>query len=404
VSRPWLQWLALNRNTGAVAAAGLLMSLGEELWKRFLPKYLESFGAPLLAIGAYGSARDLFDGLAQYPGGWLSDRYGRRNALMLFVAIAIMGYLLLAFATSWPPVFAGMVLVLAWSSMASPTVFAVIGDALPSERRAMGFSVQSILRRTPIAVAPVLGGLLIASMGVQAGVRAGLVATIVLALATLVVVSRVQLALPPAAGGVTLIGLWQTLPGQLRRLLLADILVRTCEGLVDVFLVIYALDIVGIGAPQYGVLVSVQMITSILCYLPAARLADRVGRRPLVIATFLAFAAFPVAVVMATSFAGLIGAFIIGGLREIGEPARKALIVDLARPDLRARAVGLYYLIRSLSIAPAAFVGGVLWRARPELPFWLAGLFGLLGTMAFATMGTGPRLRPKPAPGGHRTS
>jgi len=398
-----LQWLALNRNTGAVAAAGLLMSLGEELWKRFLPKYLESFGAPLLVIGAYGSTRDLFDGLAQYPGGWISDRYGRRNGLMVFVGIALVGYALLALGTAWPQVFAGMILVLAWSSMASPTVFAVIGDALPPDRRAMGFSVQSILRRIPIVVAPLIGGLLIASMGMQAGVRVGLVVTIVLALTTLMIVSRVRLTLPPMAGGVTIVGLWHTLPEPLRRLLLADILVRTCEALVDVFLVIYALDIVGIGAPQYGFLVSIQVTTSILCYLPAARLADRIGRGPLVIATFLAFAVFPVAVVLATSFAGLVAAFVIGGLREIGEPARKALIVDLARSDLRARSVGLYYLVRSLSIAPAAFVGGVLWRMRPELPFWLAGLFGLLGTAAFGLVGRMPG-DPKPVGPGGRTS
>jgi hypothetical protein len=110
-----------------------------------------------------------------------------------------------------------------------------------------------------------------------------------------------------------------------------------------------------------------------------------------------------VAVVLATSFAGLVAAFVIGGLREIGEPARKALIVDLARSDLRARSVGLYYLVRSLSIAPAAFVGGVLWRTRPELPFWLAGLFGLLGTAAFALMGRMPN-DPKPVGPAGRTS
>jgi MFS family permease len=397
-----LHWLALNRNTGAVAAAGLLMSLGEELWKRFLPKYLESFGAPVLAIGAYGSTRDLFDGLAQYPGGWISDRYGRRAGLMLFVTLAMIGYVVLALGTTWPAVFAGMIVVMAWSSMASPTVFAVIGDALPPNRRAMGFSVQSILRRVPIAVAPLLGGLLIARLGVRPGVQAGLAVTIVLALTTLVIVSRVRLSLPALSGAVTLAGLWRTLPQPLRKLLLADILVRTCEGLVDVFLVIYALDVVGIGAPQYGMLVSIQMITSILCYLPAARLADRVGRGPLVIATFLAFALFPVAVVLATSFTGLMAAFVVGGLREVGEPARKALIVDLARPDLRARSVGLYYLVRSLSIAPAAFLGGVLWRAQPQLPFWLAGVFGLLGTAAFAFT-AGADSNAKPAGPGGRT-
>jgi MFS family permease len=164
-----------------------------------------------------------------------------------------------------------------------------------------------------------------------------------------------------------------------------------------VFLVIYALDIVGIGAPAYGLLVTVQMTTAILGYLPGARLAQRFGRKPLVTATFLAFALFPIAVVAARSFAGLVAAFVIGGLREIGEPARKALIVDLARSDLRARSIGLYYLVRSLSITPAAFVGGLLWRSQPALPFFLAGAFGLAGAAVFAATVSPPGQRPKPA-------
>jgi MFS family permease len=177
---------------------------------------------------------------------------------------------------------------------------------------------------------------------------------------------------------------WRSLPQSLRRLLLSDILVRTSEALVDVFLVIYALDVVGVRAPQYGLLVSVQMTTSILVYLPAARLADRIGRKPLVIATFVAFGLFPLAVVSARSLAGLLAAFVVGGLREVGEPARKALIVDLARADLRARSVGLYYLVRSLSITPAASLGALLWQSSPASPFLIASGFGLVGALVFA--------------------
>lgn len=380
------------------------MALGEELWKRFLPKYLEAHGTPLLAIGAYGSTRDLIDGLAQYPGGWISDRHGRRAGLMVFIAIALAGYVLLASGRWWPQLFLGIGLAMAWSSMASPTVFAVIGDALPSKRRAMGFSVQSILRRIPIVIAPVLGGLLIAGYGVDHGVRIGLVITMVLGLATLVLVSRIRLPLPGRLEPVGMAGIWRSLPHPLRRLLLSDVLVRTSESLVDVFLVIYALDVVGISAPEYGILISIQMATSILGYLPAAKLADGVGRRPLVIATFLAFALFPLAVVSAGSFSGLIAAFVVGGLREFGEPARKALIVDLARADVRARSIGLYYLVRSLSIAPAAVVGGLLWRLAPPFPFLLAGGFGLAGAAAFASRADYDQLAPKPTGPTNRTA
>ncbi|MEP6741507.1 MAG: MFS transporter, partial [bacterium] len=106
-------------------------------------------------------------------------------------------------------------------------------------------------------------------------------------------------------------------------------------------------------------------------------------RKPFVIITFLSFALFPLAVIAASSFPILVLAFIVGGLREIGEPARKAMIVDFAQENVRARSVGLYYLVRSLSITPAAATGGLLWRIAPEVPFVVAGIIGLIGTLVF---------------------
>ncbi len=376
--------LGLERNTSAVVAAMFLMALGENLWRRFIPKYLEALGAPVMAIGAYGSTEDLLDGVYQYPGGWVGDRYGRRWALLAFVSLAAVGYAVVAVAASWPVVLLGIVLVMCWTSMASPTLFAVVGDALPRERRAVGFSVQAILRRIPILAAPTIGGLVIASYGVVAGVRLGLLVSVALAGLTLAVVGRMRLAHAGAADGSGIADVWRSLPSPLRRLLLSDVFIRTCEGMVDVFLVLYAVNLIGIGAPAFGVLIAVQMATVIICSLPASRLADRLGRKPFVVATFIAFTCFPLAVVAAHTFAGLVLAFVVGGLREIGEPARKALILEFVRPEVRARGVGLYYLIRSVAIAPAATIGGLLWKTAPDLPFLVAGSIGLVGTVLFA--------------------
>ena len=376
--------LGLERNIVAVSVAMFLLALGENLWKRFLPKYLQMLGAPVAAIGFFGTCEDFLDGVYQYPGGWISDRYGRRRALLLFVTLAGIGYALYWVAPSWPFVFAGLVFVMAWSSMASPTLFAVVGDALPKERRALGFTVQSILRRVPIAVAPTLGGLAIAAYGLRSAVHLGLAVTVVLSVVTLGVVSRVNIPVTTDPMPTHIVAVWRSLPTPLRWLLTSDIFIRTCEGLVDVFLVLYAINVIGISAPAYGVLVAVQMTTAIVSYILVARFADRMGRKPFVMATFAAFALFPVAVVLARDFATLVAAFVVGGLREIGEPSRKALIVDLAAPSLRARSVGLYYLIRSLTITPAAFIGGLLWEVTPALPFWMAGLIGLVGVVVFA--------------------
>src|SRR5262249_51620628 len=90
------------------------------------------------------------------------------------------------------------------------------------------------------------------------------------------------------------------------------------------------------------------------------------------------------AVAVANGFPALVLAFVIGGLRELGEPARKAMIVDLADPARRGRTVGLYYLSRSLAITPASVIGGLLLKINPTIPFFVACTIGLIGTAVFA--------------------
>ena len=375
--------LGLERNVAAASAAVFLLGTGEELWKKFLPKYLESLGAGTAVIGLFGTVKDFFDAIYQYPGGWLADRLGRRRAFLIFIALASIGYSIYLFSPSWPFVFLGLAFAMGWTSMASPAIFAVIGDALPKNKRAIGFTFQSLIKRLPMAVAPLIGGAMIATHGIQRGIRIGLIITIILTAVTALIVLAINI--PIAVGEPANIqGVWRSFHHALKRLLVSDIVIRMCEGLPDVLIILYVTNLIGISIPQYGILVAIQLVTSILVYLPAAKLADRIGRKPFVIATFVCFALFPISIVLSSGFASLAFAFVIGGLREIGEPSRKAMIVDFAVPHLRARTVGLYYLIRSLSITPAAAIGGLLWRISPETPFITAGAVGLIGVLVFA--------------------
>lgn len=376
-------YLSLERNVAIASTAVFLLGLGEELWKKFLPKYLEYLGAGPVVIGMFGTTENLLDAGYQYPGGWLADRAGRRRSFLVFIGIASVGYLIYLLSPSWPFLFIGLAFAMAWTSMASPTIFAVIGDSLPKERRAMGFTLQSILKRVPVVISPLIGGALIAVLGISYGVRTGLVITLILAIITSMIVLRINIPVQ-ARAGINIRGVWRSFHVALKRLLISDIIIRMCEGMAGIFIVLYVTNVLGISLAEYGILVAIQVTTSILVYIPAGRIADRIGRKPFVMVTFVCFALFPVAVVLSTNFATLGLAFIIGGLREIGEPARKAMIVDFARDDLRARSVGLYYLVRSLSVTPAALIGGLLWRISPLVPFITAGVVGLLGTIVFA--------------------
>jgi MFS family permease len=375
--------LGIERNVAAASGAVFLVGLGEELWKKFLPKYLESLGASVAVVGLFGTTEDFLDALYQYPGGWLADHWGRRRAFLTFLSAALAGYLVYLLSPSWPLLFLGLVFAMAWQSMASPAIFATIGDVLPKSRRTMGFTIQSMLKRIPMVISPLLGGAMIGAFGLQAGVRTGLSITIAFVGITIPVLWTINLPLT-SRDKVKMWGVWNSFHTTLKRLLVSDIAIRTCEGMADIFVVLYVTNVTGITIPRYGILVAVQLGTAILVYIPSAKISDRLGRKPFVIATFLCFAFFPVAVVLAPDFRWLLGAFIIGGLREIGEPSRKAMIIDLAERNLRARTVGLYYLVRSLSITPASAIGGLLWRIHPQTPFFVAGIIGIVGTFLFA--------------------
>src|SRR5258707_4090304 len=91
--------LGIEGNVAAASGAVFLVGLGEELWKKFLPKYLESLGASVAAVGLFWTAEDFFDALYQYPGGWLSDHWGRKRAFLIFLSAAVARFFFYFFSS-----------------------------------------------------------------------------------------------------------------------------------------------------------------------------------------------------------------------------------------------------------------------------------------------------------------
>jgi MFS family permease len=390
-------FLGLERNILVMLFAIVLLGLGEELWVSFVPKYLEALGAGVFVWAAYRTLKDVLDAIYQYPGGVLTDRLGRRRALVLFNLLAIIGYVMYLFSRDWPLVLAGTLFVAAWSSMSLPATFAVIGDSLAHSRRAIGFSVQSIVKRLPIVFAPLIGGWLLQQYGIVQGFHAGLVITIILAVGALLFQQKYYVETPidrpPRPSGV--LPTYRAFDPGLKRLLVSDVLARFAEGMPAALIVIYATTNLGAGLAFYGSLRGLQMLTAIVLYIPAGKLAERWGQRPFVTLTFGFFALLPLTFALFSAgsqahvTAFLVLASIIAGLREIGEPARKGLITDLAGENRLGEAVGVYYLIRGFCVAVAPLLGAYLWRISPTATFGIAAVFGIAGAAWYVWRGPG---------------
>jgi len=385
-------FFGLKRNLVILLIAIFVIGAGEELWMRFVPKYLQAVGATVFVIGLYDALRTLLGAIYAYPGGVIADRWGHRRAFIIFNVVSIVGYALVLLIPNWGGVFAGMFFFLSWSCFSLPATFSLVGAALEANRHSMGVGVQSVIKRLPIMIAPIFGGMLIDHFGIIPGVRIALIVSIFLSGLTIFVQRQFredsidQSRVAATAGAAEQWSFWRSLREfnqPMRRLLLSDILIRFCERVPYAWVVIFAMDYIGVSAKQVGILTTIEMLAATLCIIPASHYADRYRREPFVIVTFMMFTLFPISLLMSRSFSALVIAFTIRGLKEFGDTSRKALIIGYSEPERRGQMIGAYYLVRDLAVSTGAILGAYLWNLGPALNFLGAAALGAAGTIFY---------------------
>ncbi|MEI7437087.1 MAG: MFS transporter [bacterium] len=385
----------------------VFVGVGEKLADRFLPLYLGALGAGAIAFGALNALINLLGAVYSYLGGWLSDRFGYRRALGIFTIMASLGYAVVIAIPHWWAVFAGALFFGAWTAISLPAVMSLISKTVPENRRALGVSIHALTKRIPMALGPVLGGLLIVYFSGRHGESLGTVIAIRVAFAIAMVLALIAAGLMWRFAGddgeamkkpAPLRESWRYFTPKLRVLLVADMLVRFAEQLPYAFLAVWVCRNLAVSELKFGWLTFIEMLTAMLVYLPVAWLADRGTKKPYVVITFGFFTLFPMVLWLAgwlpqqlkrpeLLFPLLVAAFIIRGLKELGEPTRKSLILDLAPEHAKAATFGTYYLIRDGVVSVVALAAGFLWNLGPLANFATAAGFGLLGTIYFACYG-----------------
>lgn len=379
-------FFGLKRNLVILLIAIFVIGAGEELWMRFVPKYLLALGASVFVIGLFDGLRTLLGAIYAYPGGIVVDRWGHRRAFLIFNLVSIAGYALVLFIPRWNAVIAGMFLFLSWTCFSLPATLSLVGASLAANRQSMGVGVQMVIRRLPIMIAPISGGILIDRFGIIHGVRIALLISILLSGAILFVQWRwheePKEKAPPAESWNFLRSL-RAFDRPMRRLLLSDILVRFCERIPNAWVVIFAMDYIGVNGREFGLLTTVEMLAATFCILPTSYFADRTRREPFVIATFVMFTLFPIMLLGAHSFATLLIAFLVRGLKEFGDTSRKALIIEHSNLPQGGQMIGAYYLVRDLIVSTGAIVGAYLWSMGQRLNFLGAAACGIAGTIYY---------------------
>lgn len=386
------QFLGLNRSMGAMLVMVILLGMGEKMGERFLPIYLLAIGGSVYAVGFLNALDNFLSAIYSWIGGYVSDKVGYKKALMIYTLFSIFGYLIIILFPSWQAVLIGAIFFISWTALSLPAILSLVSSTLKKEKQTMGVSVHSLIRRIPMALGPLFGGILIQMYGILMGARIAFMVALAFALLSLVFIylfieDRQEEKLPIA----NIVETVKSMPAELRTLLVSDILIRFAEQIPYAFVVVWIMQSNQLSAVNFSFLTMIEMAVAMIIYIPVAYLSEKISNKTIVSITFGFFTIFPLVLLFSTGMPMLMFAFVIRGLKEFGEPTRKALIVKLANEGSKATTFGTYYLLRDIVVSIASLFSATLWTLSPQANFLTASAFGLLGTVIFIIYGKDQR-------------
>jgi len=332
---------------------------------------LQAATAALTFIVAFGAVK----AVTNLTAGALADRYGRKPVLVTGWLVGVPVPLLLMWAPTWSWVIAANVLLgvnqgLTWST----TVVMKIDLAGP-ERRGLAMGLNEAAGYGAVAATALATGAIAARTGLRPEpFFLGLAcAGLGLGLSALVVRETRGHARHEAAARQADPGRPRQTPGLRRVFALTSLREPSLSSVSQAGLVNNAGDGLawglfplffaqaGLGVGRIGVLAAAYPAVWGLGQLVTGPLSDRLGRKRLIVGGMWS-QAVALALIAATSAFGpwLAGAVLLGAGTAMVYPTLLAAVGDVAHPDWRATAVGVYRLWRDAGFAVGALLAGAV--------------------------------------------
>lgn len=333
----------------------------------------------LVTLAAIGIAA-----LLQPAAGWVSDRVGRVPVIAAGTAVAVGG---LALMLAPGGAVAGTVVALAGVSIAQAGQQALLPDriGIPWRGRAGGL-------KSAFDVAGAFAGFLVLAALLGAGQTALAAGALALALVAGAVITRALVPTPPRPAPSPQESDARPATATLARLVAARFLFLLGIYVVGRFLLLFVADRFDLGADaaggEAGTILALLALVTVAASLPSGWLADRFGRRPLMLAGS-AIGGAGIGLLPAADSLEAVLAF--GALMAIGSAAfgsaSWAMLADLTPPARAGRLMGLANLGTAGAAAAAGLFGPLVDGAGFGPAFALAAAVTLAGGALAWTLG-----------------
>ena len=376
-----------GRNVLALSAVSLLTDVATEMTYPLLPVFLAGvLGASATAVGTIEGAAESTAALLKLASGWLSDRSRRRKPLVVVgYGLASLVRPFIGLAQSASQVLAIRVVDRVGKGIRTSPRDALIADSVDPAIRGRAFGLHRAADNAGAFVGPLLAWALLRRHAGDLGALRSifLLTAIPGALAVLMLLLGVRESpraarnQTPSAGPDV-----RTALGGRFWAFLAVLLLFTLGNSTDAFLLLRAGQL---GVPTVLIPVLWALLNGVksLSSLPGGALSDRVGRRPLLVAGWLVYAAVYLAFGLARAQWQAWALFAVYGLYfGLTEGVEKALVADLVPSDRRGAAFGWYNLAIGIGALPASLIFGAIWdRAGAPTAFSLGASLALAASL-----------------------
>lgn len=329
-----------------------------------VPLYAQSFGVPASAIGlaiaAYGLARFM----SALPAGQLSDTLGRRQSLAIGGLISAVGNLWCAWATSYPEFIIARFVAGFGAGLVLTTGTIVLADISTPEVRGRMIAIYQGTFLFSVGVGPFPGGLLAEHFGLSAPfLFSGLGAFLATVVAWFAVEETREMARSSAGGSAVTVSFVTQMRSLMRNvgyvlvslISLMNAVVRT--GGLFAIIPLLATARLGISISSIGFAMMLGSIAGLFASFPAGWLADRYGRKAVIVPATLISGTSMVLFCFAPNYAWFTAACIVWGIAiSAGGSAPAAYAADTAAPGMNAAAMSTFRMTGDLGyvIGPLA--------------------------------------------------
>jgi MFS family permease len=377
----------IKGNYAVLVVSWILIDFAVELPATYYALYVLELGATETILGMIGLFTFLSLASMQFPGGYLADKFGRKWIISSMTFGVGLSFVFYAIAPSWHFILVGTILMNICNSTYQPALMAMVADSIPSKRRGMGFSIIMLITSASTTPGPLVAGMLNSQFGLIDGMRISY--AIVVALFLVAAFLRVfRLKETITSGSKPTLreflqsyptalkesfGVWKKIPSSMFYLFLSMAVMMFGIASVQLYLVVYAVDILLISEASWALMLTALFVTMIVLSIPIGKIVDKTNRKLPILGAYLIFGISMWLFVNGDFVKLFVSLVLVGVAQVMMNSAFGALQTDLTPKEQRGKVNGFTNFMNFILMALGSLVGGVLYEhVSPELPFIFA--------------------------------